>query len=264
MTCQQAREQFLTPSAELESHLSGCPACAAEASSLREVWARMEGRLEGMLPDEEPSPDVSARFYSMLEGYKQGQEAAKSKARWWQAWMPHPAFQAAMAALLLAVGGLTGFLFTGRTSTGGGAELADLRKELHSTRQLMVLSMMQQQSASERIEGVSITRRMTRPDPEVKEALFEAVESDTDVNVRLAALDALRPMLSQPGLLKRLLDSLMKQRSPMVQISMIDLMVETKHREALNILQQVKADKDGNPTVRQRAEWAIGQLGGEL
>ncbi len=259
MTCQQAREQFLTPSAEVDTHLSGCPACAAEASSLREVWDRMEG----MLPEQEPAPEVSARFYAMLEGYKQGQEAAKSSTRWWQAWMPHPAFQAAMAVLLLCVGGLTGFLVTGRT-TNGGAELADLRKEVHSTRQLMVLSMMQQQSASERIEGVTFTRRMTRPDPEIREALFQAVESDPNVNVRLAALDALRPMLSQPGLLKRLLDSLIKQPSPMVQVSMIDLMVEAKNRDALSVLQKVKADKDANPAVRQRADWAIGQLGGEL
>lgn len=259
MTCQQAREQFLTPSAELDAHLSGCPACTAEATSLREVWDRMEG----MLPEQEPAPEVSARFYAMLEGYRQGQEAAKSSTRWWQAWMPHPAFQAAMAALLLCVGGLTGFLITGRTSNSA-TELADLRKEVHSTRQLMVLSMMQQQSASERIEGVSFTRRMSRPDPEVKEALFQAVESDPDVNVRLAALDALRPLLSQPGLLKRLLDSLIKQPSPMVQVSMIDLMVETKNREALGILQKIKADKDANPTVRKRAEWAIQQIGGEV
>jgi hypothetical protein len=243
----------------LEAHLSGCRACAAEASSLREVWDRMEG----MLPEQEPAPKVSARFYAMLEGYKQGQEAAKSRAPWWQAWMPHPAFQAAMAALLLCVGGLTGFLITGRTSNGG-TELADLRKEVHSTRQLMVLSMMQQQSASERIEGVTFTRKMARPDPEVKEALFQAVESDPNVNVRLAALDALRPMLNQPGLLKRLLDSLIKQPSPLVQVSMIDLMVETKHRDALSVLQQLKADKDANSTVRERAGWAIGQLGGEL
>ncbi len=128
----------------------------------------------------------------------------------------------------------------------------------------MVLSMMQQQSASERIEGATFTRRMGRPDPEIKEALFQAVESDSDVNVRLAALDALRPMLSQPGLLKRLLDSLIKQPSPLVQISMIDLMVELKHRDAMGVLQKVKADTDANPTVRQRAEWAIGQLGGAL
>ena len=259
MTCQQAREQFLTPTAELETHLNECRACAAEAASLRDVWDRMEG----MLPEQEPVPEVSARFYAMLEGYRQGQEAAKSGARWWQVWFPHPVAQAAMAAMLLCAGGVAGFLAPGRTQNGG-TELADLRKEIHSTRQLMVLSMMQQQSASERIEGVTFTRRMSRPDPEIKEALFQAVESDPNVNVRLAALDALRPMLAQPGLLKRLLDSLIKQPSPMVQVSLIDLMVETKHRDALSTLQKLRADKDANPTVRQRAEWAIQQLGGEV
>jgi len=262
MNCQQAREQFLTPTPELDAHLNSCPACAAEAASLREVWDRMEG----MLPEEDPAPKVSARFYAMLEGYRQGQEAAreaKSGARWWQVWFPHPVAQAAMAAMLLCVGGVAGFLAPGRIQNGG-TELADLRKEVHSTRQLMVLSMMQQQSASERIEGVTFTRRMSAPDPQIKEALFEAVESDPNVNVRLAALDALRPMLSQPGLLKRLLDSLIKQPSPLVQVSLIDLMVESKHRDALDTLRKLRADKEANPTVRQRAEWAIQQLGGEV
>jgi hypothetical protein len=256
MNCQQAREQFLTASPEIEAHLSECPSCAAEIPILRDVWQRMDN----LLPEEEPPARMSARFYAMLEGYRQGQEAAKSATPWWQGWFPHPAYQAALATLLIGLGLAAGAFLSGRGN--GGGELEALRRELHSTRQMVVLSMMTQQSASERLEGVSTTRTLRRPDPEVREALFQTFESDPNVNVRLAALDALRPMLSQPGLLKRLLDSLIKQPSPLVQVSVIDLMVETRHREALGTLEKIRGDQDVNETVRQRAEWAIQQLGG--
>jgi hypothetical protein len=255
MNCQQAREQFLTPTAELEAHLSTCPACAAEADSLRHVWDRMEG----LLPEQEPSPAVSARFQSMLDGYRQGMEAAAARPAWWEVLFPRPAFQAAMATVLVGLGLASGVLLAPR---GGNGELASLQKELREMRSLMTVSLMQKQSASERLQAVGDARRFDRPDPQIQNALLETLESDSNVNVRLAAIDALRPMASHPAVRQRLLNALVKQTSPMVQVALIDLMVDLRERQALKSLQEMRDDKQTNPTVRQRAEWAIQQLGG--
>jgi HEAT repeat protein len=174
--------------------------------------------------------------------------------------LPRPALQAALAALLLGCGALLGYLAAGKARDG--EELISLRQEMHGMRQLVTLSLLQQQSASERLEGVSWSRRLERPDPEVQNALFDALRHDQSVNVRLAALEALRPLAAQEPVRRQLMDSLSAQPSPLVQISLIDLMVEIRERKAVEALRRISIDENANPTVRKRAGWGLQQLGG--
>ena len=64
-------------------------------------------------------------------------------------------------------------------------------------RQLVALSLMQQQSASERLRGVSWAYQRGTIRREVLAALVSAVNHDTNVNVRLAAVDALAPVFRE-------------------------------------------------------------------
>ena len=59
-------------------------------------------------------------------------------------------------------------------------------------RQMVALSLMQEQSASERLRGVSWAMPRAVDDTEVLSALLTTVNQDPNVNVRLAAVDALR------------------------------------------------------------------------
>ena len=65
-------------------------------------------------------------------------------------------------------------------------EIAKLHEEIASTREMVALSLLQQQSATERLRGVDYTGRMQTMEPEVVSALTEAVAHDPSVNVRLA------------------------------------------------------------------------------
>jgi hypothetical protein len=102
----------------------------------------------------------------------------------------------------------------------------ELREEVRHTRQLVALSLLQQQSASERLKGVDWSNRMTRPDPQVLSALLHTVNYDQNVNVRLAALDALHQSANNEMVRRGLVESLDRQTSPLVQIALIDLLVE--------------------------------------
>jgi hypothetical protein len=57
-----------------------------------------------------------------------------------------------------------------------------------------------------------------------------------------------------------LIQSLTRQKSPLVQISLIDLMVALQERRSLQILRQLTNDEKLNQAVRQRAEWGLKQL----
>lgn len=164
-----------------------------------------------------------------------------------------------MALIFLAAG-----FFVGRhsdsTRNADSQELMAMHRELGSMRQLVVLSMLQNQLASERLQGVTWSRQVERPDPEILSALLHTLRLDPSVDVRLAALDALRRYGSQPQVRTGLIESLQVQQSPLVQIALIDLLVELKERDATAPLRKFQQAPDLNPAVKQRVQWGIQQL----
>jgi hypothetical protein len=166
---------------------------------------------------------------------------------------------------LLLVGLFAGNYFGGRNTHAPSAanspdEMAQMHQELSSMRQLVVLSMLQQQSASERLQGVSYSRGAEQLDPQVTTALLRTLRYDGSVDVRLAALDALSKHSAQPQVRSGVVDALQEQQSPLVQVALIDQLVEWRDREAAVQLKNFEQKPNLNPTVKQRAEWAVSKL----
>ena len=124
----------------------------------------------------------------------------------------------------------------------------------------MALSLLQQQSASERLRGVSWAYQVEPPDTAVLTALLAAVNHDPNVNVRLAAVDALRPFASSPGARNAAIEALSRQTSPIVQVALIDLLVDLKEKSAEQALRSVASDSAADAGVRERAHWALETL----
>jgi hypothetical protein len=245
----------------LEAHLAECVSCREEWESLNRLWAKL-----GEIPPEEPGPGVRTRFYAMLEGYQQGlgrKRVAPSHraglSGWFGGWFAgQPAFQFGLAAALLLAGFFAGL--TLRPSHNGHEELASLREEVHEMRQMVAISLQKQQSASERLRGVSLTSQVSRPDPEFLATLIHTLNYDPNVDVRLAAVDALSRFAEEPAVRDGLVRSLPKQDSPMVQISLIDLLVQLHERQSIEVLKQLTNDANQNQQVRQRAQWGLQKL----
>ena len=90
-------------------------------------------------------------------------------------------------ALLLA--GFLGGRYLDR-DTKENERMAAVQQELVYMRELVVVSMLKQQSPSERLQGVSFSMDQKQPDGKVLEALLHTLRYDNSVDVRLAALDA--------------------------------------------------------------------------
>lgn len=266
MMCSQAKElmaaywQRELDSAEqtaLERHVETCAECGAEIAALGGLWERLAD-----LPAPEPSQALHARWQSTLDTLLDS-NTDKSVSRTWsfaKFWPISPVWQAAVALACLLIGLLAGANLPRRNK-----EIAKLHEEIASTREMVALSLLQQQSATERLRGVDYTGRMQTMEPEVISALTGAVAHDPSVNVRLAALDALsHTALSRasgsPGVLQSLTQSLPRQDSPMVQAALIDYLVETRDRKALGTLRQLAAQPDLNPAVLERTHFALRQL----
>jgi len=263
MKCEQIAEllpdylqRALSPDQDkiVEQHLAACADCT-EAVAL---WKKLAA-----LPDEQPSPASRERFDAMLHAWQSGRaENLGTEKRPALGsiidWLRSPVGAVAWSIALLVLGAYLG-LQLGRAKSSS-QDLAGMHSELASMRQLVALSMLQQESASQRLEGVSWTRREDRLDPQVLSALKHTLRYDPSVDVRLAALDALSRHAAQPQVRSSVFDALQEQQSPLVQVALIDQLVEWRDPQAAQHLEKLRQSPNLNPTVRQRADWAISKL----
>jgi hypothetical protein len=263
MSCEPFREQIPECLAgrlesavreKLIAHLEVCSACRADMAEMGAAWRGLES-----LPVAEPDPAMRSRFLEVLQAYRAGMEqapgraAAGGKPGWWKlGWWPARAvWQTALALGLLVAGGL-GEHFLARPSTAS-PEIAQLQGQVESLRQLVAVSMLQDQSSSSRIRGVTYFNQVSRPDRQTEQALLYVVNHDANVNVRLSAVDALEKLAGNPEIQRALVDALPMQDSALVEIALIDVLVGANDRGAVPALRQLSQNAEADESVRQRA-----------
>ena len=123
--------------------------------------------------------------------------------------------------------------------------------------QTIALSLMDKNSTSDRLEGVSLTTHVDHPSETLLASLMNALNTDPNVNVRLAAVDALSLFANVPGVVDDLTRSLSQQTSPIVQVSLIDLLVSIKEKKAVESLREFIKSQNVNPAVKEHAESRI-------
>jgi hypothetical protein len=267
MICERVREQIpeclagrLDDAAreKLVVHLETCGACRAELAEMNAVWRGL-----GSMPEPEPDPAMRSRFLEVLEAYQAGRasglagQSGDSGRAFRPPHSPH-IWQAALAFALLVAG-----VFLGRyiaEPPGASPEVAQLQGQVESLRQLVTLSLLQEQSPSSRLRGVTYSYQMAQPDAQVEQALLYAVNHDSNVNVRLSAVDALEKYAANPQIRRALADAVPVQDSPLVQIALMDLLVELNDREAAPALRKLAQDAQADSQVRQHAAWAIQRM----
>lgn len=133
-------------------------------------------------------------------------------------------------------------------------EIGTLKKEIQETKDLLILSMLKKESPSERIQAVNYSYDLQQPDEQVLKALIYTLDYDRNVNVRIAAADAIGRFGSNTNVRDALVKSLLKQQEPTLQISIIDILTKYNERKALPALRLLVEDNSTSEFVRQRAE----------
>lgn len=270
MTCSQIHERIpdylagsLTHAAreEFDAHVATCTSCQPEVASLGSMWARLDS-----LPQEQPSPMLRPRFYAMLEAYEQGLQREQAVPYWrtrlnaWlERWWPkQPAWQLAFAAAFLLFGIFVGARFA--REKNNASEIVQLRGEVQSMQQMVALSLLQQPSPSDRLAGVSWVNQMQEPEQQVLNVLLQTLNEDPNVNVRLAAAEALSVYGNENTVRQGILAALPRQTSPLVQIRLIKLLTELREKRAQEALQQLIQNERLNQDVRKQAEIGLKEL----
>lgn len=271
MNCEKIREQIpellagqLDKAARenLVEHLETCASCRTEVAELNAVWRALES-----FKADDAEPAMKMRFMEVLEAYKAGlgqvTEMPKTAPRSGWGVPPQAVWQLALAASLLIGGVFLGRYESKPQTAGPSPEVSQLKGEIESLRQLVALSMLQQQSPSARLRGVSYSEAISQPDEQVEQALLFAVSHDSNVNVRLSAVDALQKFAGRPDVIRAMVQAIPVQDSPLVQIALIDMLVQLNARSESPALVKLSLDGQADEAVRQRATWAIEKLAGQ-
>ena len=221
----------------LDEHLISCERCSEESAGMESLWHEL-GDL-GEEPLEVPSERLTRRFQLALTDLE-SKPAAPSRpsfSEWWAGlWTARPAWQAAFSAALLLLGVLLGTAMTARQDSA--AEIDALRADVATMSRAVTVSLLQHQSASERLRAVSWSR-MAGGDNQVLTALLDSARSDPNVNVRLAAVDALAGYADQGAVRTSLIETLETEESPLVQLAVLEAVAgdEGLHNGELQRLQ---------------------------
>lgn len=270
MTCKQIKENIpAILSGELDSsamarvkdHLSVCPCCRAEIEHLSEIWIKLE-----VLPEEQPDATVRKRFYALLKSYRRNLTQDKNRTGWKRFIakardylpFPRPWLQFAAVALMVTMGFVAGYLVSSPGTVN--RENRSLKQEIRNIRQTAAIFMLQQESASDRLNGVQWSSRILNPDDKTLQVLMVVLNNDPSTNVRLAAADALYLFSDNPAVKEGLIRSLSLQQNPIVQVALIDLMVDICEKRAVHAIKQLMASEIIHPEVRDFARNSLKKL----
>ena len=278
MNCARVQDSFIdyqdgslpaAEAAQLRAHLAGCPACQREWSALQEITRKLDA-----LPAEEPGPRLREQFYAMLETHRRAADSASPFAlarsridRFFAALLPaQPAWQFAFALALLLGGLFAGRHFLAQPAVVAPAddsakkELAELRRQMDSVNQLVTYSLLQQQSTSDRMKTVLATMDLRSPDRKVLTDLVGALAFDPSINVRLSAVDALAQHADDSLVRAGVLSALSRERAPLVQVAMIELLGPWRDPAARPVLENLSRDEAIDRNVREAARRALAVL----
>jgi hypothetical protein len=236
----------------LKSHLDVCKECREEFMQIEEISKSFD-----LLPDLELTGNSgtfqSDNFMQELI-YNEGQERRFNRIPW-KILIP-----AGIAASILLF--ISGFM-TGRIQKEDDfkdREIAALRSEVNETKNLMILSLLNQQSASKRIQAASYAEKLDELQPAVMNALLHSFNTDQSTNVRLASLEALSKYTDNPFIRTELIKIFEQEADPVIQINMINLMVLMNEKSSAPIMQRLVNDDNTQPLVKDQAKKGLDVL----
>jgi hypothetical protein len=207
------------------------------------------------LTDATPTIEQDNRFYEMLGTAVAGAKSQQGLTdTWnWKLFLPRFAF----AFSLLLVGAFGGY-FLSQPQTN--SEVKQLTQQVAGLKEMMMISLLEKESATERLKAVGLTQEIADPSAKVTQALLKTLTTDENVNVRLAALEALQAYAKEPHVREGLIRSIAQQDSPLVQVALAELMLALQEKSSVSELQKVLELKKTPKEVKEKIKKTIDVL----
>jgi hypothetical protein len=237
---------------EVEKHLETCERCLDELKDFQHILQTVDSR-----EMEQPDETLRINFYHMLHGeinkqivQNQEKHTMPLSVRSSSPWM-----KIAAAVALLVAGtfiGLTIHLVLNRQQEV--QQVASLKTEVQSMKELVMLNMLKHESPSQRIQAVNYTDDIQAPDVKVLNALTETLNNDKNINVRMAAAYSLAKYADRQSVRDSMVASLSRQTEPIIQVVLMNILVEKRETGAIKPIQKIISDEKSMKEVKDVAQ----------
>ncbi|MEZ4901300.1 MAG: HEAT repeat domain-containing protein [Spirosomataceae bacterium] len=140
------------------------------------------------------------------------------------------------------------------------AQIASLRREMKMTQELVILGLLKDNSASERLKGLNYAAALKDPKPSLIRALIQTLREDESLNVRLSTIETLERFKQTNEVKRVLVNQLGQTDEPMEQAALIETLVRMRVKESIPIFEQLQKDEKVDESVRLLARSSIGEL----
>lgn len=217
-----------------------------------EGWTEWMERTRN-IKDPYPSKTLDQNFYNWLE--KQNSVPTHSTRKitlhfqWWQG---------VAAAIIFLVGIGIGFWLDKEQKYQ--EQLSDLTEDMHRMQEIMMFTLLKEGSASDRLKAVNYTTGIPELSEKIITELLYTLNHDENINVRIATVEALGRYANNPKVREGLIKSINQQQPPLVQMSLVELMVAIREKSAVTELQKLLEKNNLAPEVKDKVEEGINVL----
>ncbi|MEL6483886.1 MAG: HEAT repeat domain-containing protein [Bacteroidota bacterium] len=240
----KAFEAFLKENPEYQSHFE----------EVKTSWMMLSA-----LDSPEPSEAMDDAFVKMLDTAERKQAKKEASPIWnkvREIFTPSLAF----GMLLLLIGLGVGYWFSPQENVIPQNNAAVVEEETEAVRQKLVLTLLEQPSANQRLDGVNEANKIKEVDDMVISALLQTLNNDANVNVRLAAIESLANYVDKPIVRQGLVQSIAQQESPLVQVTLANLMVALQEKSSIEPFKQLLKEKQLDTTVKKQIQKSINSI----
>jgi len=240
---------------EIDKHLATCERCLDEVKESQKVMQLISE--EEMV---EPDDSLRMNFYHMLHTEIKRNETLKAQSSQKKSvsLFNRRFFKVAAGVALLICSTLLGMLInSGIKNSNTARELKQLQSEVAILKRTAMFTMLKDESSSYRIQAVNYADDLDNPDANVIDVLVKTLNEDKNTNVRMAAAYALAKFAGQKAVCDSLVQSLSHQVDPILQVTLINILVERKEKSALKPMQQIISNTNTLKEVKDVAEKGV-------
>ena len=244
-------------SEEMQSYLKGNKQLQEELLFIEHFWTN------DVKPLVMPSDKLDANFYQMLSRAQSTQQVKipqQSDIRYSsqkqpsslidnvKSWlMPTPVAQFATLALVFTLGFN---LNQSPSNEKNNQQYSGLQQEVSSLKTILAMSMLQKDSASERLSGVAYSRQTDLSNPLLVEQLIALLARDKSTAVRLAIINSLGELKSFGSSEQQLFTLATQEENLLVQIELCRLLLNYGSVEVKDLLTEQANQQQLKPEVQ--------------
>jgi len=243
---------------DVEEHFNTCERCLDELKEFKKIFDKIESE-----EAEQPNETVRVNFFHMLHSEINKEIIGESKT------IPvipmlnmnSPFMKIAAGIVLLVAGVFIGMMLSGNLKNNDDkSQLGDLQTEVQHMKEMLILTLLKEESPSERIQAVDYTEGLQVPDGKILDALTQTLNHDKNVNVRLAAAYSLAKYSDRQVVRDSLVESLSRQTEPIIQVVLMNILVELNEGNAVKPMKQILLDEKTLQEVKDIAQKGINTL----